>query len=344
MTDLNTNQVETLGIVSEVIADAAFTVLSMLLGREIDLIPLRSAFVGMGEIQDHNWDTIIVAKASFTKGLEGTIYFIVNIEDATRIIDLMLGGEGENAAELDEDSSDALSETINQIMGASCQTLTEKTGDSISIGQVEIVTGSDSGIVSEQVEADEFPGIEFDIELEGLINSKMYVGLNKTLLDSIDAGLHKKPEEPPAPPPPAAAPPPAGAAAPPPGAAAPPPAAAAPPPPGAAPAAAPPPHAAYQYQPPPGPAIPDLGGNIDLLMDIELPVIIRIGRTELLLQDILKLTPGSIIELNKAMDDPIDMLVNNKLVARGEVVVVDGNFAFRITEIVSPQARIRSLG
>ncbi|MBO1323073.1 flagellar motor switch protein FliN, partial [Acanthopleuribacter pedis] len=139
-------------------------------------------------------------------------------------------------------------------------------------------------------------------------------------------------------------PPPAGAAAPPPGAAAPPPAAAAPPPPGAAPAAAPPPHAAYQYQPPPGPAIPDLGGNIDLLMDIELPVIIRIGRTELLLQDILKLTPGSIIELNKAMDDPIDMLVNNKLVARGEVVVVDGNFAFRITEIVSPQARIRSLG
>ncbi len=338
MTDLNTNQVETLGIVSEVIADAAFTVLSMLLGREIDLIPLRSAFVGMGEIQDHNWDTIIVAKASFTKGLEGTIYFVVNIEDATRIIDLMLGGEGENAAELDEDSSDALSETINQIMGASCQTLTEKTGDSISIGQVEIVTGSDTSVVSEQVEADEFPGIEFDIELEGLINSKMYVALNKTLLDSIDAGLHKKPEEP-APPPPQAAPPPA-AAAPPPGAA-PPPAAA--PPPGVAPAAAAP-QAAYHYQPPAAPPPPDIGGNIDLLMDIELPVIIRIGRTELLLQDILKLTPGSIIELNKAMDDPIDMLVNNKLVARGEVVVVDGNFAFRITEIVSPQARIRSLG
>ena len=87
-----------------------------------------------------------------------------------------------------------------------------------------------------------------------------------------------------------------------------------------------------------------LGPNIDLLMDIELPVIIRIGRTELLLQDILKLTPGAIIELNKAMDDPIDMMVNNKLVARGEVVVVDGNFAFRITEIVSQAARIRSLG
>ncbi|CAM2068561.1 Flagellar motor switch protein FliN [Sulfidibacter corallicola] len=342
MSELNTNQIETLGIVSEVIADAAFTVLSMLLGREIDLIPLRSAYLTVTEVQERNWDTIIVAQASFTKGLEGTIYFIVNIEDATRIIDLMLGGEGENSAELDEDSSDALSETINQIMGASCQTLTEKTGDSISIGQVEIVTGNEAEVVKTQVAGDEFPGVEFDIELEGLINSKLYVGLSKLLLDSIDKGLHKKAEPPPqAVPPPAAAAPPQAAAP----TAAPPPAAAAMPgmPP---PAAAPPPQAAapaYQYAPPPAP-MPEIGGNIDLLMDIELPVIIRIGRTELLLQDILKLTPGSIIELNKAMDDPIDMLVNNKLVARGEVVVVDGNFAFRITEIVSPQARIRSLG
>ncbi len=332
MAELNTNQVETLGITSEVIADASFTVLSMLLGREIDLIPLRSAFLTVDEIKDQSWEKVIVARASFSKGLEGTIYFILNIEDATRVIDLMLGGEGEAAHDLDEDSSDALSETINQIMGASCQTLTEKTGQSISIGQVEIASDQDSGIIAEQVGGDEFAGIEFSLDLDTLINSKIFVGLSAELMDSLDSGLHKKEEPEPVPAPQPPAQPAAQPVAAVPAAEAPPPAAAAPPPMAPSVAAAPPP-------PPAG-----LSGNVDLLMDIELPVIIRIGKTELLLQDILKLTPGAIIELNKAMDDPIDMLVNNKLVAHGEVVVVDGNFAFRITEIVSPAARVRSLG
>jgi len=332
MSELNTNQVETLGVTSEVLADAAFTVLSMLLGREIDLIPLRSAFLTVDEVKDQAWERVILAKASFSKGLEGTIYFVLNIEDATRIIDLMLGGEGEAATELDEDSSDALSETINQIMGASCQTLTEKTGQSISIGQVEIESSEDASIIQSNVGGDEFAGIEFSIDLETLINSKMYVGMDSNLLDSIDKGLHKKAAPDPVP---AAAPPPAAAPTSAPQAA---PTMAAPAPAAAMPMSAPP---AAAPLPPQAMA---LGGNVDLLMDIELPVIIRIGKTELLLQDILKLTPGAIIELNKAMDDPIDMLVNNKLVARGEVVVVDGNFAFRITEIVSAAARIRSLG
>ncbi len=334
MADLTTNQVETLGITSEVLADAAFTVLSMLLGREIDLIPLRTDYLSNDEISQQNWDKTIIGKATFSKGLEGTIFFILNIEDATRIIDLMLGGEGEAAQDLDEDSSDALSETINQIMGASCQTFTEKTGQSISIGQVEIICEADASFIKDQIGGASFPGIEFSLDLDTLINSKMYVGLNRTLLDSIDHGLHRKPaDEPPkqqtsTPQPQAAAPQPQSP---------PPPMAAMPPPSGGTPYAMP-------LQMPMAPPPPSIGGNIDLLMDIELPVIVRIGRTELLLQDILKLTPGAIIELNKGMDDPIDMLVNNKLVARGEVVVVDGNFAFRITEIVSQAARIRSLG
>jgi len=339
MAELNTNQVETLGITSEVIADAAFTVLSMLLGREIDLIPLRSAFLTTEEVKELKWEKVILARASFTKGLEGTIFFILNIEDSTRIIDLMLGGEGEAAQDLDEDSSDALSETINQIMGASCQTFTEKTGSSISIGQVEILCDENTGILTENIGGEEFSGIEFSLDLDTLINSKMFVALDDQLLESINQGLHRKPE---------------GADAPVAEAPAPAPAPAAPAAGGTPMAAGPVVQAPQAAAPAPGMAAPppmvqaaplqsSLGPNIDLLMDIELPVIIRIGRTELLLQDILKLTPGAIIELHKSMDDPIDMLVNNKLVARGEVVVVDGNFAFRITEIVSTAARIRSL-
>lgn len=331
MAELNTNQVESLGVTSEVLADASFTVLSMLLGREIDLIPLRSAVLTTEEIKGQSWEKIILAKASFTKGLQGTIFFLLNIEDATRVIDLMLGGEGEAATDLDEDSSDALSETINQIMGASCQTLTEKTGQSISIGQVEIASDEDHGIIDSQIGSDTFAGIEFSMDLETLISSKMFVALDEDLLNALDQGLHRKAEPDPVP---AAQPPPAPVAADP----APAPAAAGVPASPAPAVAAAPMATAAPVQ------TTALSGNVDLLMDIELPVIIRIGKTELLLQDLLKLTPGAIIELNKAMDDPIDMLVNNKLVARGEVVVVDGNFAFRITEIVSPAARIRSLG
>lgn len=85
-------------------------------------------------------------------------------------------------------------------------------------------------------------------------------------------------------------------------------------------------------------------GNINLLMDVELPVTIRIGSTEMKLIDIMRLGLGSIIELEKLVDDPVEVLVNNTLVARGEVVVYDSNFAIRITHVESRADRIRSLG
>jgi flagellar motor switch protein FliN/FliY len=88
--------------------------------------------------------------------------------------------------------------------------------------------------------------------------------------------------------------------------------------------------------------MPD-SGNLDLLLDIQLPVVVRMGQTEMQMGELLKLTPGSILELNRSADAPVELLVNGKLIAKGEVVVVDGNFAFRITEIESRAARIRSL-
>jgi flagellar motor switch protein FliN/FliY len=85
------------------------------------------------------------------------------------------------------------------------------------------------------------------------------------------------------------------------------------------------------------------GTNIDMLLDVELPITIRIGTTEMRLIDIMRLGLGSIIELEKLVDDPVEVLVNQKLVARGEVVVCDSNFAVRITEVQSKADRIRSL-
>lgn len=84
--------------------------------------------------------------------------------------------------------------------------------------------------------------------------------------------------------------------------------------------------------------------NIDLLMDVNLPIAIELGRTKMSISDILALGPGSVVELNKLAGEPVDLLVNQKIVARGEVVVIDENFGVRITQLMTPEERLKSLG
>jgi flagellar motor switch protein FliN/FliY len=83
--------------------------------------------------------------------------------------------------------------------------------------------------------------------------------------------------------------------------------------------------------------------NIDLLMDVDLPIAIELGRTKMSIADILGLGPGSVVELNKLAGEPVDLLVNQRVVARGEVVVVDENFGLRITQLMTPEERLRAL-
>jgi flagellar motor switch protein FliN/FliY len=83
--------------------------------------------------------------------------------------------------------------------------------------------------------------------------------------------------------------------------------------------------------------------TMDLLLDVDLPVSISFGKTQVALKDVLKLTTGSIVELNRGVNDQVEVLVNQCLIARGEVVVVEGNYGVRIQEIASRQDRLRSL-
>lgn len=83
--------------------------------------------------------------------------------------------------------------------------------------------------------------------------------------------------------------------------------------------------------------------NIELLMDVDLPVSIELGRTKMKISDILALDPGAIVELDKLVGEPVDLLVNQKCVARGEVVVVEESFGLRITQLVSPEERLKRL-
>ena len=103
--------------------------------------------------------------------------------------------------------------------------------------------------------------------------------------------------------------------------------------------------AAAAYEPAPAArAVPkDVPENLDVILDIDLPLSVRFGHAELTLDALTKLGPGSLIELARLPDDPVELLVNGKLVARGEVVVVGGNYGVRVHEVVSAEARIRTL-
>jgi len=83
--------------------------------------------------------------------------------------------------------------------------------------------------------------------------------------------------------------------------------------------------------------------RLDMLLDVPLEVSVELGRTRMTIHDLLALGPGSVIELDKVAGEPLDILINDRLVARGEAVVVNDKFGIRITDIVSPQERIARL-
>ncbi|MEC7641328.1 MAG: flagellar motor switch protein FliN [Nitrospinota bacterium] len=83
--------------------------------------------------------------------------------------------------------------------------------------------------------------------------------------------------------------------------------------------------------------------NLDLILDIPLAVTVELGRSKMLINDLLQLSQGSVVELTKLVGEPLEVLVNQKLVARGEVVVVNEKFGIRLTDIVSPLERVQTL-
>jgi flagellar motor switch protein FliN len=87
----------------------------------------------------------------------------------------------------------------------------------------------------------------------------------------------------------------------------------------------------------------DRSKTLDVIMDIDLPLVVRFGRTELPLKALTALGPGSVIDLGRSPDEPVEVLISNRVVARGEVVIVSGNYGVRVRDVVSPAERARSL-
>jgi flagellar motor switch protein FliN/FliY len=94
----------------------------------------------------------------------------------------------------------------------------------------------------------------------------------------------------------------------------------------------------------PAPSVTATAPGLDLILDISMPITVELGRTKMLIRDILALGPGSIVELDKLAGEPVDVLVNDRPIAKGEVVVIDENFGVRLTQISQAAERLRSLG
>lgn len=100
-------------------------------------------------------------------------------------------------------------------------------------------------------------------------------------------------------------------------------------------------HPDGQIQPP---TTTDASGNLDVIMDLDLPLTVRFGQTQMTLGALVRLAAGSEINLERSPTDPVELMVNGKIIARGDVVAVEGNYAVRITDIVSPSERIANVG
>ena len=295
-------------------AESMASVFSMLTGREFQLKAAPGELVDAAGTAALQEGTAVLVKANYQKGLSGTLIFSLPLKEGTILVDLMLGGDGASSEELVGDSKDALAETFNQVMGSANQTLSDLAGETFAISNVEILAAApEAAAFQEHMGQGTFQDIALATTQDAL-QTTIHLLFPDLLLQQLKRklGCGDPQAQAPAPAPAAQAPAPAAAAAP-----------------------------TRQAPVASGPAMDT--GNLDLLLDIQLPVVVRMGQTEMQMGELLKLTPGSILELNRSADAPVELLVNGKLIAKGEVVVVDGNFAFRITEIDTRAARIRSL-
>lgn len=363
---------DAIGEVANISMGTSATTLFSLVNRKVNITTPVVDISTWNSIVEQYEKPCVFIKIKYTEGLEGTNILILKEDDVKIITDLMMGGDGTNieGTELSEIHLSAISEAMNQMMGSSATSLSSMLGKMIDISPpeaslVDIGELENSDDISSFL-AGSFVRITFRMQIGDLVDSKIMqlypIEFAKSLYDYFMDS--QEPEEPPAPAPaPSMAPPPmapqmgAPAMAP-----------------MGAPAMAPPPmdFGMGMQQPmggmggmggfgmqqpqaaPMGMAMPNINiqpasftpfssdvnamqsqENIALIKDVPLEVTVELGRTSKAISDILDFAPGTIIELDKIAGEPVDVLVNGKLVAKGEVVVIEENFGVRVTEIVN---------
>lgn len=354
---------DAVGEIANISMGTSATTLYSLVNRKVNITTPKVSLATWDSIVEDYPTPCVFVQIKYTIGLNGSNILVLREEDVKIITDLMMGGDGTNTdGELGELHLSAISEAMNQMMGSAATSLSSMIGKKIDISPpsatlVDVNELKDAGLVQEFINGT-FVKIAFRMQIGDLIDSiimQLYpLDFAHSLYDVfINQQAEPEAPEPASAPAPAPAPEPQAAASPqmPMGQDMPPQAAAQPmmPQMGAQPMmmqgqampymmpqmAAPMNVQSAQFQA----FTPDMAAiigqeNINLIMDVPLEVTVELGRTVKTIHEILDFAPGTIIELEKLAGEPIDVLVNGKFVAKGEVVVIEESFGVRVTEII----------
>lgn len=364
---------DALGEIGNISFGSSTTALSTLLNQKVEITTPAVSIIQYNNLNDEFPHPYVAIKVHYTDGFRGANLLVINQTDAVIIADLMLGGDGTNpTAELDEIHLSAVQEAMNQMMGSAATSMSTIFGKRVDISPptidlLNLPTGEGAETIPNE---DPLVKISFRIIIGSLIDShimqllplnfakemveellrttddaqqsatleaemtdesikefnQMFETEYNSINDHTDMAQHQtmpmgesheqlkhNQHEPQM----------LGAMG------------------------------ARQEQPTIQPAMfsnfeqvqtsPSQPNNLDMLLDIPLQLTVELGRTKRSVKEILELSHGSIIELDKLAGEPVDILINSRLIAQGEVVVIDENFGVRVTSIISPTDRIKKL-
>lgn len=355
---------DALGEVGNISFGSSATALSALLGQKVDITTPSISMINRNKLEEEFPHPYVAVQVEYTVGLIGMNLLVIKQSDAAIIADLMLGGDGLNPKpDLGEIQLSAVQEAMNQMMGSAATSMSTVFNKKVDISppSIDLMNISQNEGRDNIPEDDLLVKVSFRLKIGNLIDSnlmqllplKFSQNIVKSLLGDMEAV-----EEPVA----------ATMQAPP----------VAPPPPVAQPVEpVQPVQPTYQQQAPPmqqpvyqeqqtihtshrsaqpvnvqqaqfasfdtNVVTESEARNLNMLLDIPLQVTVELGRTKRSVKEILDLSSGSIIELDKLAGEPVDILVNSRLIAKGEVVVIDENFGVRITDVLSQAERLNNL-
>ena len=344
---------DAVGEVANISLGSSATTLSALLNQKVDITTPVVSIATWDEVAAGFESPFVFIQIKYTVGLDGTNILILKDKDVMVITDLMMGGDGSNTdGELGELQLSAISEAMNQMMGSAATALSTMIGQMVDISPPEATLMENMNAEPGQI-ADFLTGsfvkISFEMKIADLVDSflmQLYpIDFAKSLYDTFITSSEGE-AAPAADAAPAVEAAPAPAPAPDMGMSAAPMGGGMPM--GGAPMGggmmgmpmAPPPGQPMNIQPAQfasfGTDMSMIPGaeNISLIRDVPLEVTVELGRATKPIADILDFAPGTIIELDKIAGEPVDVLVNGKHVARGEVVVIEESFGVRVTEII----------
>ena len=359
---LTLEEMDAIGEIGNISMGSAATTLFTLLGQKVNITTPKVSETTLQDMADEILSPCVAITIRYKQGIHGANLLILQEKDVKIITDLIMGGDGTNIPEVLEDIHlSAISEAMNQMVGSSSTSLSEMLNTKIDISPPEAKNNSMGNLLSadelEFEKTEPIVKIAFRMTVGDLIDSEimqlMPVEVAKQLVDSLMVSEPVMPD-----------PKPVNRVAPEP----------APAPRQAAPASQPqqmqqpPPQQQQMQQPPPmmqqapvqhenpvnvqglqyesfdsEPNVYTYSSDIDIIKDVPLEISVELGRTKKRISDILDFGPGTVIELDRLVGEALDILANGKLIAKGEVVVVDENYGVKLTEIIMPDERLKKI-